>query len=94
MPANQTPIAGRVIGQPPGRSLDLVVIHCSATASGKSLQQGVPGAAGYLNAAGVIDAWHAARGFRRQPADVRAFNSATPSIGYHYVIDLDRKSVV
>lgn len=82
MHANQTSHAGRVISQPKGRSIDLVVIHCSATASGKRLLQGK------LDAAGVINAWHAERGFRRQPADVRAFNSALPSIGYHYVIDL------
>lgn len=87
MPANQTPIA-RQVGQPLPRSIDLVVIHCAATASGKPLQQGEPGTVGYLNAPQVIDAWHAARGFRRNPAAVRAFSAKLPSIGYHYVIDL------
>lgn len=84
---NQNPIA-RQVGQARARSIDLVVIHCAATPSGKPLQQGKPGSVGYLNAAQVIDAWHAARGFRRQSEAVRAFSSSLPSIGYHYVIDL------
>jgi len=89
MPANQTPIAVRVVGQPQDRSIDLVVIHCSATPSGKPLQLGKPDDLAYQNAPKIINAWHAARGFRRQTADVRAFNPLLPSIGYHYVIDLD-----
>lgn len=70
------------------RSINLLVIHCAATPSGKPLQQGKPGQPGYLNAPQVINAWHAARGFKRDPAACRAFNSHLPSIGYHYVIDL------
>lgn len=86
-PTSSTPIA-RQVGQPPRRAVDLVVIHCSATASGKPLSQGEPGKPGYLNAPQVINAWHAARGFKRTPEAVRAFSSQLPSIGYHYVIDL------
>jgi N-acetylmuramoyl-L-alanine amidase len=74
--------------QAPARSVNLVVIHCSATPSGRPLQQGTPGSPVYLGAAQVINAWHAARGFKRQSEAVRAFNSNLPSIGYHYVIDL------
>lgn len=85
--ANPNPLAKQV-GQPDPRLVDLVVIHCSATPSGKPLQQGVKGKPGYLNAPKVIDAWHAARGFERAPAAVRAFSSQLPAIGYHYVIDL------
>lgn len=70
------------------RPVDLVVIHCSATPSGKPLTQGTPGAPGFLNAPAVINAWHAARGFKRDLDAVRAFSSRFPSIGYHYVIDL------
>lgn len=70
------------------RNINLIVIHCSATPSGKPLIQGKPGQPGYLNAPQVINAWHAERGFRRQPAAVRAFSTRLPSIGYHYVIDL------
>lgn len=70
------------------RNINLIVIHCSATPSGKPLVQGKPGQPGYLNAPQVINAWHAERGFRRWPAAVRAFSTRLPSIGYHYVIDL------
>lgn len=85
--ANPHPLAQQV-GVPPKRQVDLVVIHCSATPSGKPLHQGERGKPGYLNAAQVIDAWHAARGFKREAAAVRAFSSRLPAIGYHYVIDL------
>lgn len=78
----------RQVDKPPHRLIDLVVIHCSASPSGKPLEQGQRGKPGYLNAPKVIDAWHAARGFKRAPAAVRAFSSSLPSIGYHYVIDL------
>ena len=72
----------------PNRAVNLVVIHCSATPSGKPLRQGEPGKPNYLNAPRVIDSWHAARGFKRVPEAVRALSSSLPSIGYHYVIDL------
>lgn len=88
MHANPPPLVARQVGQPLPRSIDLVVIHCAATASGKPLRQGTPGTPGYLNAPQVIDAWHAARQFKRRPEAVRAFSSKLPSIGYHYVIDL------
>jgi N-acetyl-anhydromuramyl-L-alanine amidase AmpD len=70
------------------RAVDLVVIHCSATESGKPLGFTRPGG-GYVSCAAVIDGWHAQRGFMRSAEAVRAFSSALPSIGYHYVIDLD-----
>lgn len=70
------------------RSINLLVIHCSATPSGKPLQRGEPGKPGFLNAPQVINAWHAARSFKRQLAAQTAFNPTLPSIGYHYVIDL------
>lgn len=88
MHANPQDFVARQVGQAPTRSIDLVVIHCAATSSGKRLQQGTPGTPGYLNAPKVINAWHAARGFKRDSAAVRAFSSELPSIGYHYVIDL------
>jgi N-acetyl-anhydromuramyl-L-alanine amidase AmpD len=87
MPANQIPIT-RQVGQPLPRSIDLVVIHCSATASGKPLTRGEPGAIDFMGPAQIIDAWHAARQFKRSAAAVRAFSPKLPSIGYHYVIDL------
>lgn len=71
------------------RSINLIVIHCSATVSGKPLQRGKPGDPGFFNAAQLIDAMHAERGFRRTVAACKAFNPDLPSIGYHFVIDLD-----
>jgi hypothetical protein len=83
VPAPQT----RVAVAP--RTVNLVVIHCSATASGKPLQRGLPGQVGYQNAAQIINAWHAERGFLRSAAARAALNPHLPSIGYHYVVDLD-----
>ena len=71
------------------RTINLIVIHCSATPSGKSIARGTPGKPGYLNAAKVIDSWHAMRGFKRTAANLRLFTGDLPSIGYHYVIDID-----
>lgn len=73
----------------PTRHITRIVIHCSASPSGRPLQQGTPGTPGYLNAVQVINAWHAARGFKRAQAARQALNAHLPSIGYHYVIDLD-----
>jgi N-acetylmuramoyl-L-alanine amidase len=88
MHANPQSFVAQQVGQAPARSIDLVVIHCAATPSGKPLQQGKPGSVGYLSAPQVINAWHAARGFKRSTEAVRAFSSKLGSIGYHYVIDL------
>jgi N-acetyl-anhydromuramyl-L-alanine amidase AmpD len=71
------------------RTPNLIVIHCSATPSGKRIDRGTPGKHGYLSAEQVINSWHAVRGFKRSAAARQAFNPTLPSIGYHYVIDLD-----
>ena len=65
------------------RAINLIVIHCSATVSGKPLRTAVE------SAAEVINRWHKERGFARQPHAVRAFSTGLPNIGYHYVIDVD-----
>lgn len=65
------------------REINLIVIHCSATPSGKPI--GTPA----HNAAWVINSWHAARGFQREKAAIARYNPLLPSIGYHMVIDLD-----
>lgn len=88
MPTQTPNLIGREVGKAPARIVNLVVVHCSATPSGKPLTAGTPGKADFQNAPKVINAWHAARGFKRQPDAVRAFSSQLPSIGYHYVIDL------
>lgn len=72
----------------PTRYINLIVIHCSATPSGKALQRGVVGQSDYCNAAQVIDDWHRERGFKRNPLASKTFNPDLPSIGYHFVIDL------
>jgi N-acetylmuramoyl-L-alanine amidase len=64
------------------RPINLIVIHCAATPSGKAI------ACGETTAAHAINAWHAARGFQRQPQACSAFNPTLPNIGYHYVIDV------
>jgi N-acetylmuramoyl-L-alanine amidase len=60
----------------PARVVNLIVIHCSATESGKSLS------------VEAIDAMHKARGFARGPLAVRAFNPQLAHIGYHFFIDV------
>lgn len=70
----------------PSRPVDLLVIHCSATANGDGLFRGTSGQPGFLDPADVIDGWHAARGFRRTGPAARTFNPRHQAIGYHYVI--------
>ncbi|MDP2008220.1 MAG: N-acetylmuramoyl-L-alanine amidase [Rubrivivax sp.] len=65
------------------RAVNTVVVHCSATPSGRYL----PGAAPVL-----IDRWHRARGFRRSHTARRQFNGDLASIGYHYVVDVDGRT--
>ncbi len=69
------------------RLINLIVIHCSATPSGKPLRTAVE------SAAEVINRWHKERGFARSPEAVRAFSTGLPNIGYHYVIDLDGRVI-
>lgn len=64
------------------RATDLIVIHCSATPSGRRLSFSESPAA-------VIDRWHAQRGFKRQEAARQAFNPLLLACGYHFVIDVD-----
>lgn len=66
------------------RRIDHIVIHCSATYNGQPLGNGTA-----QSAARVIDRWHAARGFCRAPAACQRYNPTLPSIGYHFVIDID-----
>lgn len=65
------------------RHTNLIVLHCSATPSGKRIDQRGK------DAAQVINDWHKQRGFRRSPHESAGFNIQLASIGYHYVIDLD-----
>ena len=76
------------VDQPARRAINLIVIHCSATPNGKPLQRGLPGQPGYQNAAQIIDAWHAERGFERGAVARAGFNPSLGHIGYHFIIDL------
>ncbi|MDO9093393.1 MAG: N-acetylmuramoyl-L-alanine amidase [Rubrivivax sp.] len=71
------------------RTINLIVLHCSATPSGQWVGGHVPGRAGYTSPSRSIDLWHARRGFKRQPAWVARHMPLLKSIGYHYVVDLD-----
>lgn len=79
----QIPLRGSVT-----RTISTIVLHCSATPSGRRLG-GEPGSLSFRSAVRVIDGWHARRGFRRNTHWVARFNPTLPSIGYHYVIDVD-----
>ncbi|MCC4116370.1 N-acetylmuramoyl-L-alanine amidase [Aromatoleum toluclasticum] len=56
------------------RTIDLIVIHCSATPNGR------------WTSTLDIDHWHAERGFRRDPSAAARFNPDLRSIGYHWVL--------
>jgi N-acetylmuramoyl-L-alanine amidase len=71
----------------PARTIDLIVVHCSATPSGRPLGTGL--GSRRRTAALIIDGWHMQRGFARRPANVAAFKPDLPHIGYHYVLDLN-----
>lgn len=68
------------------RTINLIVVHCSATTNGDGLFKGVAGQPGFETAADVIDRMHQARGFKRDPAAAAKFNPRLKSIGYHFVI--------
>lgn len=59
------------------RTINMLVIHCADTPNGSR-----------KFTVRDIDAWHAARGFRRMPEHL-GFSPTLPYIGYHAVIDCD-----
>lgn len=66
------------------RKITQIVIHCAASPNGKRLGDGKR-----KTAAGCIDVWHSARGFKREPSTRATFNPNLFAIGYHFVIDCD-----
>lgn len=68
------------------RSINLIVIHCSASPNGDSLFRGSPGTPGFQTPLTAINDWHKARGFKRDPAVTKRFNPTLDAIGYHFVI--------
>lgn len=61
-------------GEGPARTINEIVIHCSATPNGRWLSPV------------DIDYWHRERGFRRAQAMRARLNRDLEAIGYHYVI--------
>lgn len=51
-----------------------------------SLFRGAHGQPGFKTPVEVIDGWHQARGFRRDPEARRRHNPNLSAIGYHYVL--------
>lgn len=69
------------------RAIQLLVIHCTASANGDSLFRTEGGQT--ITPVQIIDRWHRERGFARKP-DARArLNPDLSSIGYHWVIYTD-----
>lgn len=68
------------------RNINLIVIHCSATANGDGLFKGQSGQPGFRTALDAIDAMHAARGFHRTGPTAKTFNPAYQHVGYHFII--------
>jgi N-acetylmuramoyl-L-alanine amidase len=66
------------------RTINQIVIHCSASMNGRRLGDGQR-----KTAAKMIDVWHSNRGFKRSAAARDAFNPLLFAIGYHWVIDCD-----
>lgn len=64
------------------RTINHLVIHCAATPNGDK-----------RFTLATLDQMHQQRGFKRQPTNVAKYADAVghklPSIGYHYVIELD-----
>lgn len=58
------------------RTIDTLVIHCSATPQGQHVT------------VYDIDRGHALRGFKRRPEAAKLFNPGLPHIGYHFLVDL------
>lgn len=71
------------------RPINLLVIHCSTTPSGQSIEKGSPGQLAFMNAAQVINAWHAVRGFKRGATARQGFNAN--SLGIFLVGSLERE---
>lgn len=67
------------------RSINLIVIHCSATPNGDGLFRQRPGQP-LQTPVDVIDGWHRQRGFMRMAPEAKTFNPHLRHIGYHFVI--------
>lgn len=66
------------------RSIQLLVIHCTASANGDDLFRTEAGHA--LTPVEIVDRWHRERGFQRKREDRARLNPDLSSIGYHWLI--------
>lgn len=71
------------------RTINLIVVHCSATPDGDGLYRGPRGASTSKTPASIIDGWHAERGFQRTHPNAQHWNPELQHIGYHFVISCD-----
>lgn len=68
------------------RYINQIIIHCSASANGDSLFRGSLKAGNLVKPVQAIDAWHRARGFKRDVIFRKRQNPSLTSIGYHFLI--------
>lgn len=68
------------------RSVNLIVIHCAATANGDSLFRASPGGPGLIAPINVLDRMHRQREFQRADTWRQRQNPGLTSIGYHFVV--------
>jgi len=68
------------------RTVDLIVIHCSATPDGVSLFEGHAGAPDFCTPIEVIDRWHVRREFRRALHWRKLLNERLAAVGYHFAV--------
>ena len=71
------------------RTVNLIVVHCSASPDGVSLFEGRAGEPGFTPPVEVVDRWHAKRGFHRALQWRERWNRRLTAIGYHYLIYTD-----
>lgn len=66
------------------RAIQLLVIHCTASANGDSLYRTEAGQS--IPPIQIIDRWHRERGFLRKPEARARLNPDLTSVGYHWLI--------
>lgn len=69
------------------RSIELLVIHCTASKNGDSLFSTEGGV--QISPVEIVDRWHRQRGFLRKGEDRARLNPNLSSIGYHWLIGTD-----
>ncbi len=90
-PIPREPLLGLALPAPSSlaRQVSTLIVHCSATPSGRVIGGRAPGQAGWRSPSAHIDEWHRVRGFRRPAGWVARHNPLLRHIGYHYVVDVD-----